>query len=218
MADAIAVLNAGSSSIKFASFVDRGGALELEGRGQIEELHAAPRFVARSATGEIEAETSWHELGHGAALDHLLPFLQRRLGGHRLLGIGHRVVHGGPAHAAPARVDGELLDELEALVPLAPLHQPHNLAAIRLLRDRRPDLPQVACFDTAFHRTAPDLAQRFALASELHDAGVRRYGFHGLSYEYVASALRRHDERAANGKTVVLHLGHGASMGALAAS
>jgi acetate kinase len=218
MADAIAVLNAGSSSIKFALFVDRGGELELEGRGQVEELHTAPRFVARSAAGEVEAEASWNELGHGAALDHLLPYLQRRLAGHRLLGVGHRVVHGGHAHAAPARVDRDLLDELEALVALAPLHQPHNLAAIHLLRDRRPDLPQIACFDTAFHRTAPDLAQRFALPSELHDAGVRRYGFHGLSYEYVASALPRYDERAARGKTVVLHLGNGASLCAMATS
>src|SRR6185369_5924043 len=140
MADAIAVLNAGSSSIKFALFVDRDGELELEARGQIEELHAAPRFVARSATGDVEAEASWTELGHGPALDHLLPFLRRRFVGHRLLGVGHRVVHGGPARAEPARVAPELLDELESLVPLAPLHQPHNLAAVRLLCERAPDL------------------------------------------------------------------------------
>jgi acetate kinase len=218
MADAIAVLNAGSSSIKFAFFVDRGGELELEGRGQIEELHAAPRFVARSATGAVEAEASWTELGHGPALDHLLPFLRRRLLDHRLLGVGHRVVHGGTVRADPARVGGDLLRELEALVPLAPLHQPYNLAAVRLLCERAPDLPQVVCFDTAFHRTAPDLAQRFALPPELYDAGVRRYGFHGLSYEYVASALPGHDPRAASGKTIVLHLGNGASLCAMEAS
>src|SRR5262249_33749033 len=192
--------------------------LALEARGHVEELQTAPRFVARSSTGDVETKTSWDELGHGPALDHLLPFLQRRLGDHRLLGVGHRVVHGGYAHAAPARVERHLPDELERLAPLAPLHQPHNLAAIRLLLDRRPDLPQVACFDTAFHRTSPDLAQRFALPSELHDAGVRRYGFHGLSYEYVASALPRYDGKAAAGRTVVLHLGNGASMCAMATS
>jgi acetate kinase len=126
-------------------------------------------------------------------------------------------VHGGAAYAQPVRLDHRLLAALERLVPLAPLHQPHNLAPIRLLLDRAPDLPQVACFDTSFHRTNPELAQRFALPAELHDAGVRRYGFHGLSYEYIASVLPALDARAAAGRTVVLHLGNGASMCALEA-
>jgi acetate kinase len=132
-----------------------------------------------------------------------------------LIGVGHRVVHGGPQHARPERITPQLLDELQAFVPLAPLHQPHNLAPIRILLDEMPELPQVACFDTAFHRSNPDVAQRFALPARLHDAGVRRYGFHGLSYEYIAEALRDCDPAAAAGKVVVLHLGNGASMCAI---
>ncbi len=221
MADAIVVLNAGSSSIKFAMFVDRQGELELEVGGQIEGLHTAPRFVARDRSGKVEGEASWEEgeaFDHGRALDYLLSFLQRRLAGGHLVGVGHRVVHGGMEYTQPVRVDPATLVALEKLVPLAPLHQPHNLAPVRLLLDRAPNLPQVVCFDTAFHRTSPEIAQRFALPSELHDAGVRRYGFHGLSYEYIASALPRFDRKAAGGKTVVLHLGNGASMCAMAAS
>jgi acetate kinase len=221
MADAIAVLNAGSSSIKFALFIDRDDALELDVSGQIEGLYTAPRFVTREHGGEDAVEASWSEgekLGHAGALDTLLPFLQRRLGNDRLVGVGHRVVHGGLQYTQPLRVEGTLLAALENLVPLAPLHQPHNLAPVRLLLEREPKLPQVVCFDTAFHRTSPEIAQRFALPNELHDAGVRRYGFHGLSYEYVAAALPRYDRRAAAGKAVVLHLGNGASMCAMVAS
>jgi acetate kinase len=221
MSDAIAVLNAGSSSIKFALFVERQGELELEVGGQIEGLNTSPRFVARGRSGEIEAQASFEEgasFGHGDALDHLIPFLRQRLAGGHLAGVGHRVVHGGVEYTEPLRIEPAILAALEKLVPLAPLHQPHNLAAVRLLLERAPSLPQVVCFDTAFHRTSPDLAQRFALPVELHDAGVRRYGFHGLSYEYIAAALARHDRRAAAGKTVVLHLGNGASMCAMAAS
>jgi acetate kinase len=221
MADAIAVLNAGSSSIKFALFVDRGGELELDVGGQIEGLYTAPRFVARDRGGKVKAEASWGEgapLDHGGALDYLVPFLRQHLAGGHLVGVGHRVVHGGLAYKQPVRVEPGILAALEKLVPLAPLHQPHNLAAVRLLLERAPNLPQVVCFDTAFHRTSPEVAQRFALPAELNDTGVRRYGFHGLSYEYIASALPRHDRRAAAGKTVVLHLGNGASMCAMAAS
>jgi len=221
MSDAIVVLNAGSSSIKFALFVDRRGELELDVGGQIEGLYTAPRFVARNHSGQVEAEESWEDaatFGHDGALDYLVPFLRRRLADDHLVGVGHRVVHGGLEYTQPVRVEPDVLVALEKLVPLAPLHQPHNLAAIRLLLERAPDLPQVVCFDTAFHRSSPDLAQRFALPSDLHDAGVRRYGFHGLSYEYIASALPRYDQRATAGKTVVLHLGNGASMCAMAAS
>ena len=123
---------------------------------------------------------------------------------------------GGMAYASPVRVDARVLAALEQFVPLAPLHQPHNLAPIRLLLERAPELAQVACFDTSFHRTNPDIAQRFALPAALHDAGVRRYGFHGLSYEYIAAVLPDYDARAAAGRSVVLHLGNGASMCALA--
>jgi len=221
MSDAIAVLNAGSSSIKFALFVDRDGQLDLDVGGQIEGLYTAPRFVARDRSGKVEAEASWEEgntFDHGRALDYLVSFLQRRLAGGHLAGVGHRVVHGGMDYTQPVRVDRAILVALEKLVPLAPLHQPHNLAPVRLLLERAPDLPQVACFDTAFHRTSPEIAQRFALPAELHDAGLRRYGFHGLSYEFIASALAHYDRKAAAGRTVVLHLGNGASMCAMAAS
>jgi acetate kinase len=133
----------------------------------------------------------------------------------KLVGVGHRVVHGGTQYLEPARVNQRVLTDLEKLIPLAPLHQPHNLAPIKIVLERMPDVPQVACFDTGFHHTNPPMAQMFALPSELTEAGVRRYGFHGLSYEYIASILPQRAPRAANGKTVVLHLGNGSSMCAL---
>jgi acetate kinase len=220
MADAIAVINAGSSSIKFSLFLVRGGELALDVRGQLEGLFTAPRFEARDPSGRIVAERSWGEgvrLGHDGAMEHLSRFLREALDDDRLTGVGHRVVHGGLDHAAPVRVDAAVLEALERLVPLAPLHQPHNLSPIVALLDRAPTLPQVVCFDTAFHRTVPEVAQRFALPEALHEAGVRRYGFHGLSYEYIAGVLPRFDARAAAGRTIVLHLGNGASMCAIAA-
>jgi acetate kinase len=218
MADAIAVVNAGSSSLKFSLFLVRAGDLALDVRGQLEGLHTAPRFAAKESSGRTVAERSWEEgarLGHDAAVEHLRGYLGERLAGHRLIGVGHRVVHGGLEYAEPVRVDARVLKALERLVPLAPLHQPHNLSPIATLCARAPDLPQVACFDTAFHRTNPEVAQRYALPEALHAAGVRRYGFHGLSYEYVASVLPGVDARAAAGKTIVLHLGNGASMCAM---
>jgi acetate kinase len=220
MAEAIAVLNAGSSSIKFSLFAQAGDDLVLKVRGQAEAIHTAPRFVAKSASGETISTHAWGEgtaLGHDGALEHIVAFVRDRLEGQGLAGIGHRVVHGGMAYAQPVRVDRRVLDDLAQFVPLAPLHQPHNLTPIRLLLERRPELPQVACFDTAFHRAQPELAQMFALPRELHEAGVRRYGFHGLSYEYIASVLPQLDPAAANGRTVVCHLGNGASMCALSA-
>jgi acetate kinase len=218
MSDAIVVLNAGSSSIKFSLFLERGGELASDVRGQIEGIYTAPRFVAKGPDGATKSEKSWPEgtkLGHEAALRHLVDFLKGELVDDRLVGVGHRVVHGALDYREPVRVDAAVLARLEKLVPLAPLHQPHNLAAIRALLAAVPDLPQIACFDTSFHRTNPDVAQRFALPAELHDAGVRRYGFHGLSYEYIAAALPRHDAKVAAGKSVVLHLGNGSSMCAI---
>jgi len=220
MSDAIAVLNAGSSSIKFSRFALRGAELELTHRGQIEGIYTAPRFVAKDHAGKLEAEKSWGEgvkLGHAGALDHLVAYLREQLAGDQLVGVGHRVVHGGLEYTQPVRLDARVLEALEQFVPLAPLHQPHNLAPIRLLLERVPQLAQVACFDTSFHRSNPELAQMFALPYELHQQGVRRYGFHGLSYEYVASVLPTFDATAATGRTVVLHLGNGSSMCALRA-
>jgi acetate kinase len=218
MSDAVLVVNAGSSSIKFSLFVARAESLGLALRGQVEGLYTSPRFVAKNEAGAVVGEKSWGEgtkLGHAGALDHLAGFIRAELAEHRLVGVGHRVVHGGLDYTQPVRVDARVVAALEKFVPLAPLHQPHNLTPIRLLLERQPGLAQVACFDTSFHRTNPEIAQRFAIPAELHDAGVRRYGFHGLSYEYIASVLPQHDEKAARGKTVVLHLGNGASMCAL---
>ncbi|MBK9245310.1 MAG: acetate/propionate family kinase [Burkholderiales bacterium] len=218
MSTAIAVLNAGSSSVKFSVFVESGAELRLQVRGQIEGLFTRPRFVAKAADGSLMAEKDWGDsqsLGHDGALDHLIEFLRERGGGLTLAGVGHRVVHGGLEYAQPVRVDAQVLTALEKYVPLAPLHQPHNLAPIRRLLERSPGLPQVACFDTAFHRTNSELAQMFGLPHAMFEQGVRRYGFHGLSYEYIASVLPSHSPRAASGRTIVLHLGNGASMCAL---
>jgi len=218
MADAILVLNAGSSSVKFSVFLAQAGALELLLRGQIEALFTQPRFEAKDPDGnKLEAKT-WPDgtqLGHAGALDHLVEYLRAECGEHELRAVGHRVVHGGMAYSAPVRTDAAVVATLEQFVPLAPLHQPNNLAPIRILLERQPTLPQVACFDTAFHSTQPALAQSFALPAEITDRGVKRYGFHGLSYEYIASMLPGVDARAAAGRTVVLHLGNGSSMCAL---
>jgi acetate kinase len=219
MGDAILVLNAGSSSIKFSLFADERAGLALVAGGQMAAIHTSPQFVARDASGAKVAEKRWPaqtQLGHEAALAHIVEWLKATHGErYRLAAVGHRVVHGGAEHAAPVRVDAAMVAKLERLIPLAPLHQPHNLAPIRALLERSPALPQVACFDTAMHRSNPALAQMFALPAELTEAGVRRYGFHGLSYEYIASVLPQFDARAAQGRTVVLHLGNGASMCAL---
>ena len=218
MSDAILVVNAGSSSIKFSLFLERGEALDLLLGGQIEGLYSAPRFKARDAAGAVVGERQWADgepLGHDGAIAHLAGFLREQLGEHRLAAVGHRVVHGGSAYAAPVRLTAEIVEHLEQFIPLAPLHQPHNLKPIRLLLDNQPQLPQVACFDTAFHRNQPEVAQAFALPPAITDRGVLRYGFHGLSYEYIASVLPEVDPRAAAGRSVVLHLGNGASMCAI---
>ncbi len=219
MADATLVLNAGSSSLKFSLFVDRGADPHLQLSGQAEGLFTAPSFVAKDAAGHVVAEKSWDEgakLGHAGALEHLFGVLQERHATDRLTGVGHRVVqHGGAHYDRPLRVEAKVLADLRALEPLAPLHQPHNLAPIQALLERRPELPQVACFDTSFHHGNPKLAQMFGLPYEMFEQGVRRYGFHGLSYEYIASVLPTVDPVAAAGRTVVLHLGNGASMCAL---
>jgi acetate kinase len=219
MPNAIAVLNAGSSSLKFSVFAERGNDLDLIVRGQAEGLHTAPQFTVKDAAGKILSEKSWGDavkLGHDGALEHLVAFLRAEYAGHPLAGVGHRVVHGGNQYTQPVRLNTTILSALEKYIPLAPLHQPHNLAPIRSLLERSPQLPQVACFDTSFHSGAPPVSIAFALPREITDRGVRRYGFHGLSYEYIAGVLPQFDERAARGKSVVLHLGNGASMCAIA--
>jgi acetate kinase len=215
---AIIVLNSGSSSVRFSVFVEDGAGLRPHLRGQIEALYAAPRFVVTDRRNAVLADRRWpagEAFGHDRALDHVLDFLHGAGAAVVPAGVGHRVVHGGAQFSAPVRIDATVLATLQTYVRLAPLHQPHNLAPIARLLQRAPQLPQVACFDTAFHRTNPELAQMFALPHALIEQGVRRYGFHGLSYEYIASVLAHHSDVAARGRTIVLHLGNGASMCAL---
>jgi acetate kinase len=217
--DAIVVLNAGSSSIKFSLFAEAGVEPAVVARGQIEGIDTSPHFIAKDSAGQTASEQRWQtKLGHDGAVARIVDWLRATYAAeHKLVAVGHRVVHGGVDYSAPVRIDRDVVAKLEKLIPLAPLHQPHNLAPIRSLMERAPQLPQIACFDTAFHRSNPPLAQMFALPAELTESGVRRYGFHGISYEYIASVLPKFDERAASGKTVVLHLGNGASMCSLQA-
>jgi acetate kinase len=218
MADATLVLNAGSSSLKFSLFLD-GEPPEPLVRGQLESLSTQPHFVARDYIGSIVGEKEWAagtKLGHDGAIEFLFTWgREHALRGHQIVAAGHRVAHGGLKFTQPVPIDSEVLAALEKLVPLVPLHQPHNLAAIKAVKQRAPELPQVACFDTSFHRTQPPVAQAFALPRQYAEEGVCRYGFHGISYEYIASVLPRLDSRAAEGRTIVAHLGNGASMCAM---
>jgi len=218
MTDAILALNAGSSSIKFALYGSRTDTTDLAviANGEIEDIGKTPRLAIRETNGKTAIE---RELPAGSDHEKLLHLLLEWIDGHladrSLMAVGHRVVHGGTDFSAPILTDETILSQLERLVPLAPLHQPHNLAAIRCLAEAAPGLPQVACFDTGFHRTNSSLETTFALPRTLTHEGVRRYGFHGLSYEYITGALPRYAGTAAEGRVVVAHLGHGASMCAL---
>ncbi len=210
--DCIAVLNAGSSSIKFALHDTRDEALII--RGQIESIGLAPHMQVSDAGGAIIAEQRWPAAGfdHAAATQEILRATVALLGERRVIAVGHRVVHGGTRFAAPVRIDDGVLVELEALVPLAPLHQPHNLAPIRALVAQAPHLPQVACFDTGFHANQTPVVRSFALPRSLWAEGVQRYGFHGLSYEYVAAELCRVAPEIAEARVIIAHLGNGASL------
>jgi acetate kinase len=206
----IGVINAGSSSVKF-SFYE--GERRILG-GQVDGIGAHP---SASATGLNGEKLDLPDLGTkpptvpSEVLPAILPWAREKLGDRRLDALGHRVVHGGLHHSRPGRVTPELLAELEALVPLAPLHESHNLAPIKMAMRLNPELPQVACFDTAFHRTAPEVEQAFALPYSFYEEGIRRYGFHGLSDEYIASVLPEYAPEIANGRVVVAHLGNGCS-------
>lgn len=214
--DAILALNAGSSSVKFALF--GGDGLEPAAHGEVEGIDATAHFLARTPDGTSLADRRFPAgTRFAAVLDALLGFVADHLGGDRLGAVGHRVVHGGTIFDRPVRVTDAVLDALDALTPLAPLHQPHNLAPIRAIAASRPELPQVACFDTAFHHGMPVLATRFALPRDLTAAGIRRYGFHGLSYEFIARRLRDLAPELAAGRVIAAHLGNGASLCAMAA-
>lgn len=220
MTDVILALNAGSTSLKFSLFsIERGGeTLSPLYRGGVEGIGSQAHFLVSDASGqrqEDEALTGAAALTHEEALSVLLSWIEHHEAGLRLLAAGHRVVHGGTRYWKPVLVDAEVLVALEQFVPLAPLHQPHNLAVIRAVASIQPALPQVACFDTAFHHTQPAVAQAFALPRNITALGVKRYGFHGLSYEYIASVLPHYLGASAEGRVVVAHLGGGDSMCAL---
>ena len=219
MSETILVVNAGSSSIKFQLFsLEAHDRLQRLLKGEIEGIGIHPRLIAKGGNG-LPIEKSWPAQEVASvpqALDKLVAFLRARLG--KLpTAIGHRVVHGGPDYSEPVVIDDTVLDRLETFSPLAPLHQPNNLAPIRAVRARQPQLLQVACFDTAFHRGHPEVADRYALPESLYAEGVRRYGFHGLSYEYIANRLPEIAPNIARGHVVVAHLGSGASMCAISA-
>lgn len=219
MSDAVLVINAGSSSIKFKLYEIDGEDLALAFGGAIGGIGGAPTLRVKDGRGVTLAEERFEARAlpdASAAQHHLAEWLPQHLGARRIVAVGHRVVHGGPDFAEPVMIDDAVLARLESFIPLAPLHQLSNLDPIRVLRQRRPDLPQVACFDTAFHRGHPELSDRFPLPRSLYDEGVRRYGFHGLSYEYVASRLREVAPEIARGRVVIAHLGSGASLCALA--
>jgi acetate kinase len=209
----IAVLNAGSSSIKFALYDAASEGLALF-RGQIEEIGLAPHLRATDDKGTVVAERNWGKaaLDHQAATAAILKLGQELLHGRPVQAFGHRVVHGGTTFVAPVRVDADVMARLAALVPLAPLHQPHNLAPIEYIARTVPHLPQVACFDTAFHCTQPALAQQFALPRDITASGVRRYGFHGLSYDFIVSRLGETAPDLAQSRLIIAHLGNGASL------
>jgi acetate kinase len=220
MIETILVLNSGSSSIKFQLFeVAACDRLEWRMKGLIEGIGTSPRFTAKGVSGESLVDATWSAVEVGtvpAALAKLMAFLREQIGGRLPMAIGHRVVHGGPIYTSPIIVTDAVLDRLQQLVPLAHLHQPNNLAPIRAIMDGLPGVLQVACFDTAFHRGHSKVAD-FAIPEQLYSEGVRRYGFHGLSYEYIAGRLREAAPDIAGGRVAVAHLGNGASMCAISA-
>ncbi|CAN5433026.1 acetate kinase [soil metagenome] len=215
MTGAILTLNAGSSSLKFALFSQGEDGLRKTVHGQVEGLGSAPHMIAKDANGVVLVERRWASdayLDHEAFLRPVLALAEDHLDGATLDAIGHRIVHGGLAFRDPVVIDADILSQLDALIPLAPLHQPHNLAAVRAAQAARPGLPQVACFDTAFHAGHPEVVTHLALPPPWHAQGVRRYGFHGLSYEFVAGRLRALDPVLASGRVIIAHLGNGASL------
>ena len=219
MTDIVIAVNSGSSSLKFAAYPAADDTSPPIIRGKVSGIGRRPELFASDGNDAIEATGALRDIPYDATHDwiitELLERLQSRFSDLNPVAVGHRVVHGGRDFTEPVIVDGPVRDALERLVPLAPLHQPHNLAAIDAIRKIAPNVVQVACFDTSFHRRQPRLAQLFGLPRRLSDEGVLRYGFHGLSYEYIAGRLPDELGRLANGRVIVAHLGNGASMCAM---
>ena len=215
MSNAILTLNAGGNSLKFASFDIADGGVRLSVKGEAEKLDSTPHFMAEDAGGKSLADESWPDTSFDAVIGKILDWAISHLGRDQLVAVGHRMVHGGPDHTQPERVTPDLLNALDAMVPLAPLHLPHNIAPIRAIARARPGLTQVVTYDTAFHRTMPGVATRIAIPRRYEAEGVRRYGFHGLSYEYISGRLAQVAPALAKGRTIIAHLGNGASLCAL---
>jgi acetate kinase len=214
VSDHVLTLNAGSSSIKFALYAVAEGLRAPWLSGLAEGLGASARFKVRDGAGATVAEQALHAgATHDDALEAILAVLRARAADARVAVVGHRIVHGGADFDHPLAIDDALLEAIVALEPLAPLHQPHNAAGVRAARHAFPGVTQVAVFDTAFHRAQPAINQRFAVPREWHEAGVRRYGFHGISYESICAQLGALGE--GSGRSVVAHLGHGGSMCAI---
>lgn len=220
MSDAIIVANAGSSSLKFSLYAVADQALNLVARGQIEGLGRSPRFKAKDSQGQVLAETrpepGAERFGHAESFAYLAQWLRSHFGGQMTpLAVGHRMAHGGLDFVKPTRINVEVMAALEKLILLMPLHQPHNLAGVKAVMQLLPDLPQVACFDTAFHRDRPIVTERFGLPDEMFQRGLRRWGFHGLSYEFIANQFQQLAPEVAHRRVIAAHLGSGASMCAM---
>jgi acetate kinase len=218
MNDYALVLNAGSSSLKFCVFQrPQGEDWRLEARGQIDGIGTSPRLSVKNAEDkkieDKKLEGAMKDAGD--AIDALALWLRSRYGGSKVLGVGHRVVHGGKKYSSPVVINPQVIDDLDDLIPLAPLHQPYNLAAIKAVSVRLPEVPQVACFDTGFHSGHSEVLELVPLPKDIREKGLQRYGFHGLSYEYIASVLPQAAPEIANGRVIVAHLGSGASMCAM---
>ena len=218
MTTEIVVVNSGSTSLKFAVYHAEGGAeLDVLCRGMIDSMETDPHFVVKDKSGKPLAAHEWgegHAIDHGQALQYALSWIEKTMPGIKITAVGHRVVLGGQRFANPVLIEGDVLDYLQSLVVMEPSHQPYNVAGARAIAKAFPGLPQVACFDTSFHRTMPEVAQTYALPrTSAGSAGVRHWGYHGISYDYISRQVPKHDPRAR--RVIVCHLGGGASMCAM---
>ena len=219
MSDLILTINAGSSSVKFALFELGDGEPELTAKGKVEGIGTAPHFLVKNARGDLLAESYWEPVsggrGHTVAFQQIGRWLEEATQGGTIVAVGHRVAHGGEQYSRPVFLDDSVIAYLNGLIPLVPLHLPHNLASIKAVAMNQPDLPQVACFDTSFHQQRPAESERFGLPYTFYERGIRRYGFHGISYEYILKRFGELEPELSQGRIIVAHLGSGCSMCAI---